>query len=522
MTIAIKGTDLPQFARVLPAIVSGVALVVYARTLLPGLAFGDWGEMQTVPHVLGVAHPTGYPTYIVLSWVAHLVPVGSVAFRANLLSAVLVSGALAVTAAILLRSGTRPLIALATALALGFVGTVWSAATVAEVNPLHLLFVVALLHRALVWAEHRRTRDLVIGGLLLGLALGNHLLIVFVAPFVALYVLWVGRRELAERPWSLAAAAAAGLLGLATYLYIPIAAAQSPPLPYNHPVTLDAFLWLVSGGQFRGQFGFLSPGGLSEFVRSLPALWEVLAQRGTPILPLLGVAGLLVLVRRSTAFGLMCVGILIANLYVWATYLRLEHYLLVPWLLLALGAATALEALARTLDDRTPPGFRRLGVGRLVGVAALGFAAALGATNWQAADRSGDGTAGTFVDAVLEALPHDAAILSEWDASTPLWHARYVLGRRPDLLIVDDTNIVYEGWGTRERRIAALICDRRVFILRLTDADLDPTRAAYLLEPFVSVSVAEGGPTATVNREVFEVRARVARDCGNAVEGDGR
>ena len=47
---------------VLPAIVVLVALAVYVRTLLPGLAFGDWGEMQTVPHVLGVAHPTGYPT----------------------------------------------------------------------------------------------------------------------------------------------------------------------------------------------------------------------------------------------------------------------------------------------------------------------------------------------------------------------------------------------------------------------------------------------------------------------------
>ena len=187
-----------------------IAFVIYARTMLPGMAFGDWGEMQTVPHVLGVAHPTGYPTYIIASWLAQLVPLGSIAFRANLLSAVLVSGALAVTVSILLRLGARPLIAVAAALSLGAVRTVWSAATVAEVNPLHLLFVALLLHRALLWEERRSLRDLLIGALLLGLALGNHLLTVFVAPCLALFVLWVGRREIVARPTMLLAAAAVG------------------------------------------------------------------------------------------------------------------------------------------------------------------------------------------------------------------------------------------------------------------------------------------------------------------------
>src|SRR6059036_3522143 len=128
------------------ATVGIVALAVYVRTLMPGMAFGDWGEMQTVPHILGIAHPTGYPTYILLAWLAQLAPVGSIAFRANLLSALFVSGALVVTVLILLRLGIRPVIAVACALVLGAVGTVWSVATVSEVNPLHLLFVAVLIH----------------------------------------------------------------------------------------------------------------------------------------------------------------------------------------------------------------------------------------------------------------------------------------------------------------------------------------------------------------------------------------
>ena len=339
-------------ATLVPVAVGSVALLVYVRTLLPGIAFADWGEMQTVPHVLGVAHPTGYPTYVILSWVAQLVPLGSVAFRANLLSAVLVSGALATTAAILLRLGVRPVLAAAAALALGAIPTIWAAATVAEVNPLHLLFVALLLHRALVWEERRQTRDLVIGGLLLGLSLGNHLLTVFVAPFFALFVLWVGRREIADRPWILPPAVAAGLLGLSVYLYIPLAAGSDSPLRYNHPVTLDAILWLVGGTQFRAQFGFLSEGGVAEFVGSLGALWRLLADRATPLLPVVGGLGLVLLVARRPAFGLMCVGILVFNAYVWSTYLRLEHYLLVPWLVLAIGFGVALESAARRLQRR--------------------------------------------------------------------------------------------------------------------------------------------------------------------------
>ncbi len=497
-----------------PAVAGLAALAVYVRTLLPGQAFGDWGEMQTVPHVLGVAHPTGYPTYIVLSWLAQLVPVGSIAFRANLLSAVLVASALGVAAAILLRLGTRPSIAVGAALALGAVGTVWAAATVAEVNPLHLFFVAALLHRALVWEKHRRPRDLIVGAVLLGLALGNHLLIIFVAPFVGLFVLWVGRREIGAHPWILAAAVAAGIIAAGIYLYIPIAAASNPPLPYNHPVTPEAVVWLVSGAQFRGQFAFLSVSGLSEFVGSLGALWQVLAIRATPVVPVLGVIGLVLLIRRKPGFGLMCVGILVMNVYIWATYLRLEHYLLVPWLLLVLGAAVALESAARALDDLAPfrPGAIR--IGQLVGVMTLVMAGGLAAINWEAADRSADRSADTYVDTLLTALPPDAAILSEWDASTPLWHARYVLDRGPDVLVVDDTNIVYDGWGTRENRIASLICERPVFILRLADVDLAPTAAAYRLEPFITVMVAQGGPSAAVSRQVFRVEPLDAATCG--------
>lgn len=503
-----------------PLIVGAVSFGAYLQTLMPGIAFGDWGEMQTVPHVLGVAHPTGYPTYILLAWLTELVPVGTIAFRANLLSAGLVAGALATVAVIAGRLGVRPIVAAAAALGLGAVGTVWAAATVAEVNPLHLLLVALILHRALVWEKRRRAADLAIGGLLIGLAAGNHLLTLFVAPFVVLFVLWVGREEIRARPRLVLAAAAAVVAGLSLYAYIPLAAGAAPPLPYNHPTTLEGVWWLVSGTQFRGSFDFLNSKGPGEFIASLPALWELVGDRATPVIPVLGVAGLAVLVWRRPAFGVTAVGILVIAVYIWANYLHLEHYLLVPWLILALGVAVAIEELAvlvenmagasRSSDGAAPApsaGAASAVPGLVVGGLAVVGAVVLAASTWTSADRSADRSGEDYVATVFSALPPDAVILSEWDASTPLWHSQHVRDERPDVLIVDDSNIVYEGWGTREARIASVICDRPVFILRLNESDLAPTRAAYALTPFRSVRVAVGGPSALIERQIYRVEA---------------
>jgi hypothetical protein len=333
------------------------------------------------------------------------------------------------------------------------------------------------------------------------------------------FVAWVGRRELLARPWLVGLGVLALVLGLSVYAYIPIAASRSPALPYNHPVTLEGFLWLVSGAQFRGQFDFLSSKGPGVFLGSLGDLRDLAFARATPILPILGLAGIAILIVRRTAFGLMSAAILVTSCYLWANYLRLEHYLLVPWLILGIGVAVALETVAQAIgavgrrwSGLEADGGARIGV--VVGILGLGLAVALTGMNWRSADRSGNRSGDEYVSETLGTLPANAAILSYWDASTPLWHGQHVEGIRPDVLIVDDTNIVYEGWGTREARIASVICDRPVFILRLDPRDLEPTERVYRLTPFIAVRVAAGGPTATQTSQVYSVEPLDPATCG--------
>ena len=56
------------------------------RTLMPDVNFWDTAEFQALGPVLGIAHPTGYPSYTLLLWVASVVlqPFGDAAFRADM------------------------------------------------------------------------------------------------------------------------------------------------------------------------------------------------------------------------------------------------------------------------------------------------------------------------------------------------------------------------------------------------------------------------------------------------------
>src|ERR1044071_1245568 len=65
-----------------------LSLLLYSFTLAPTVTLVDSGELIVAAHSLGVAHPPGFPLYLILAHLASLVPIGSVAQRVNFASAV--------------------------------------------------------------------------------------------------------------------------------------------------------------------------------------------------------------------------------------------------------------------------------------------------------------------------------------------------------------------------------------------------------------------------------------------------
>lgn len=410
------------------AVTFGVASTVYIRTLLPGVSFGDWAEAQMIPSRLGILHPTGYPLYTLVNKAFTLIPVETVAYRANLLSAMAAAGAVAMAVLIMVRLGVRPLIAGGAGLALAFTGTLWQEATFAEMNGLHLLLVALLLHRALVWRADRRPRDLLIGALLGGLCVSNHGLAITVVPIVVLFVLVDARREIGASPWILVRAAGAFVVGLIPYLYLPLRALGGPADVYAPFLTWNGFFAHVSGAQFRGAMHFLSAESLSAASAAIPQVVDHLVSGSNVAFVVAGVVGIAILLVRDHWFGLLLVALGAVNVYFYANYMGdLSHYLLATWLILTIGLGFAAEMGVRALVDRMGA---RAGV---VGYAVFALAIVLAVMNWDANDQSANEDGEHFTDEVFAALPDYAVLVTYWDALAPLSYKHCVEGVRPDV-----------------------------------------------------------------------------------------
>ena len=110
-----------------------VAISIYGATLLRGVASFDTAEMQTVPAVLGIAHPTGYPLWTLVGFVwTKLMFFATPALAMNVLSATFFASSASVLGLISLRLGVRPALAVAGGLIFAFAGETWARATAAE------------------------------------------------------------------------------------------------------------------------------------------------------------------------------------------------------------------------------------------------------------------------------------------------------------------------------------------------------------------------------------------------------
>jgi 4-amino-4-deoxy-L-arabinose transferase-like glycosyltransferase len=243
--------------------VLGISLLLYVPTLLPDVGTWDTAEFQAIGPVLGIAHPTGYPTYTLLAWLASVLlqPFGNEAYRADLLSALLVGGAAALLAVRAVQATGRWPLGVLAGVALAVTPIAWRLSTRADAHALHVFLAALILVLLAAWQQRARAgsaragRWLLAAAIVFGLSLGNHALTLLLAPGIAVYVLLVAPRILRQQ-WRLVLAclAAAGLAAMAVYAYLPVRSSMGPPLDYADPQTWGSFWYLVLGQQFQGSF----------------------------------------------------------------------------------------------------------------------------------------------------------------------------------------------------------------------------------------------------------------------------
>jgi hypothetical protein len=170
-------------------LVGAFALFLYVRTLYPGVLPSDSGEFQVLARLPGNTHPTGYQVYVLLAFAFARLPIGTIAYRANLFSAAMAALTVgeAYLAGRLLTERRWP--ALLAAIVLCVSATFWSQAVIAEIYTPGAAFFAGVLLALLYWRQTRCLWALWVAGLLGGLSLGVHLTVALLAPAVGIFML---------------------------------------------------------------------------------------------------------------------------------------------------------------------------------------------------------------------------------------------------------------------------------------------------------------------------------------------
>jgi hypothetical protein len=517
----------PLFGLLAPVGVGVIATAMATWRLMPGVGLWDTAEFQTIPPILGTAHPTGYPTYVILGWLASIVlaPFGEPAFRMNLLSAILVGVAAGITVDLVRMLTRSTMVAVATGLGLAATPIVWAIGTHADPHALHLVFLAAILWLLVRWESarledpSRADRWLVAAAAVTGLSAGNHSLTLLLAVPIGLFVLAVEPSILARGRFVALCVAAFVIPAALVYLELPIRGGAigflKAPFVYGRPDTLGGFVYIVTGEQFRG--GLNDPFG--DWPGKLASLASLAIRQLGPLAALV-LSGLIVTAIRCRAFALLTASALAITCFFNAAYVNAEidrYYLgpaLIAWVWIAVFTAAVVDrvregrlveapepasgevsdAAQAPLNAETARGRARgrfdpigLAVAALAALLLVGPTIAAFPDRAAVVDRTADRSAQLWLDAVLDEVEPGAVIVSWWSYSTPLWYAQLIEGRRPDVFVADDRTRIDMDLGEVTDVIDDnLAIGRPVYAIRIDSQELLQLNMRYTLTPLAS------------------------------------
>lgn len=473
-------------------------LIVYIRTLAPAVYPFDSAELVTGSHVLGIIHAPGYPLYLILGKLFSLLPIGNVAYRMNLMSAVFGAATSVTTFLVLVELTRRRFISLAGTFALAFSYYFWQEAVLAEVYTLETFMIALLLLVLLKWRPvPSRNKLLLLFASLFGLSLGNRITIVLFLPAIAWYVLAETRGRVLKDAKMLVLMFVASLLGLCIYLYLPLRYLADPPLNYAtlyevNLATPGGVWWMMSGQMYR----FFALGyGLTESLRELAYYLGQLWRNFLGIGVLVGLLGWVRLWRDSHRKFVLVFLSFVFSVVFFVNYrvvdketMFLPSYLL--WTVALVHGYAAIADLCERCLDHLSPEKTRIRAASIVMTTALVIGASGGILNWRWTDRSDDTYAEAFARQVLSSVPANSLIVADWCPAVVLEYSQLVEGNRPDVVIFNRSRFevaqYYRYWnlGLEKEDIFELVAQQEFDFLSRHAAG----RPLYLVESHLGSS----------------------------------
>jgi Protein of unknown function (DUF2723) len=465
-----------------------IALLLYSWTLAPTVTLTDSGELIVVAHGLGVAHPPGFPLWVILAHLASLVPLGNVAVHINFSSALFAALASAiltlVVAELMITTPHLPtwkkrsaqqkkkaedsrisqlLIcapALGAGLLMAFSRTLWSYATIAEVYTLNTLLILVVLFLMLRWrrcivADRRdagqaiTTHDgwLYAAALTFGLALGvHHVTVGLVLPAVAVIVYRTeGLRFFASRRLVYAALISVGAL-VVVYAYLPFAASRSPVINWGNPRSVQEIWWHITGRQYRVFLSFTPKMMGAQFFEFCKMASREFGPAWLPLPLVFAFAGIGSAFKRDRTTFWFLLFIVIANLAYDLSYQIAEDkdaYYLPVFISIAIAAGFGIRWLIQLAVSKSMSVTRSY----LVGATAILLTSATAfAPNWPVNNRRDYFIAYDYVENLFSTIePNGLLLTQDWQVASPMFYAQEIEQRRRDVKVVD-VNLLRRSW----------------------------------------------------------------------------
>ncbi|HEY1815438.1 MAG TPA: DUF2723 domain-containing protein [Kofleriaceae bacterium] len=423
-----------------------VALAAYGVLASTYIVDGDNAEFATLAHTGGLAHPSGYPAYVL--WLRALAPIlpGSPARAAALATAILGAATLVVLVNACRAWGVRTGAATLAVAFLGGAPIVLRVHTEAEVFAMNNLACATIL-----WLAARRgpVRGIWRGALLgavAGIGLADHLTCALIAPIGILGVVRAIRESKLAAP-----ASAVGLaVGLAAYAYAFVA--PDTPMSWGAVHDLHGLVGLVTRRDYGGALAFAPVAKsvsawsqLGALAMSIGRAWLWLPAAGA--LAMLGVrcarrddhdAGESRVAWAMLALSWLLAGPILASRFdivlddIGLAVCRRFHVL--PALLLAIPAAAAIDAI----PWRAPRVARVLAAALALPASIALALPGLGRVHTAAVER--------YAQNVLEELPDGAVLIVGEDyIYAGSQYVQWALGERADAIVIDSGLLPF-GW----------------------------------------------------------------------------
>lgn len=438
------------------ALIFCTALALYALTLNGDVQPADSGELQLAADTLQVAHPPGYPLLTVLGWLISRLPMATPFVLMSLLSALASSLTLVIVYATVrhMAPQANPLSrfwAILAVAALATSSTFWSQATTFNVRSLTALFTAGMAF-AVVQASVQPRFALGLMAIVVGLGVGHHVSLIFIAALLSLYVVACALK--AHLPLGDYTRALALLLGTQlVWLYLPLRNAAPGVLAHGNLATLSGFLDHVLARGFGGDlfyFILVEPAQLWNRLSTTPTLFQF--QFSLPILIAL-LIGVGLALYRHRAVGLLFVAAIALHWFVTITYKAPQtvEYAMPCWVLLCvlLGGWQHVPRLWSSRRHRSRSESQRpvmsshprrpfiafIAIGLPLLIITL-FITRDTLARWPSYRAlAQDHSTRAAAESLLRQANPNAQVFSEWHQATPMWALQAIEGQRPDIQV---------------------------------------------------------------------------------------